>query len=95
MAYIKKQGSAIFSKPTPPTATLALHEDIVDRKIKFFKDIFDKKELITESKHIYSLVINSVDKDGNRMEDLLGTDNAKDATSQIMFALLTGAKHTL
>lgn len=77
----------------PATATAELAGKLKDEYVAFFKPVFTKTQLIAEPKACYSVVINAVNKDGNKLENLLGTEHAKIEVNSIMFKLLTGKYH--
>jgi len=77
--------------PTPVTATLELHNTLRATYHSFFTDVFTKDQLIADSKQVFSILMNAPDTDGNKLEVLLGTSNAKLCVNQVMFKLLTGS----
>jgi len=80
MSYAKQQRPTI---PTPATATEALHTSVVTAYTKHFAGVLTPTLMISSRKACYATVINGV-MDGKPLEQILGTDNAKIATEQIL-----------
>ena len=72
--------------PTPATATMALHNDIVASFTAHFSGILTPALMIAHRKGCYATVINAT-YDGESLEQTLGSDNAKIATEQVLNAI--------
>ena len=73
--------------PTPATATMELHNDIVASFTAHFTGILTPELMIAHRKGCYATVINATTYDGKSLEQILGTDNAKIATEQVLNAI--------
>jgi len=85
MSYnTKKPTRAII--PTPAEATEELHREVVESAITHFTPVLTPTLLIGSRKSCYAVVINST-YDNKPLDQLLGSDNAKHATEQILAGL--------
>ena len=87
MSYTNnKTKSTQYSRPvvaTPASASEALHQSLVVAYTAHFSGILSADLLISNRKACYATVINGT-MDGKPLEQLLGTENAKVATEQIL-----------
>ena len=67
---------------------------IRDAKVAFFSNVFTSDQILNNSKHVYSIIVNSKDAQGATLEQLVGTINTKALMNEITFKLLTGHYHT-
>ena len=91
MSYPKNQQRATIA--IPATATQELEDELVAKYTTYFTGVFTKELLVAFSTPCFSTVMNITNKDGKKLEHLLGSDNAKAATNLILTALLTGSPH--
>lgn len=78
----------------PLTVTDAMASEAIQNRITFFSRVFTKEDTLAHPKSVYKSIINSPDKDGNSLEVILGSKEARTATATIMFQLTTGHSHT-
>ena len=81
MAYNTQANRPVV--PTPAGATDALHNSTVEAYSKHFTGILTPQLLIANRKNCYATVINGT-TNGLPLEQILGTENAKVATEQIL-----------
>ena len=81
-----------FTRPLAVTDEMA--DEAVQNRIAFFSKVFTKEDILAHPKSVYKSIINSPDKDGNSLEVILGSRDARTATASIMFHLTTGHSHT-
>ena len=77
------QAPARANIPTPATASQELHNTLVNAYTAHFATILKPEVLIASRKASYATVINGT-YNGQRLEELLGTENAKVATEQVL-----------
>ena len=76
--------------PTPPTASQELADKLKANYLKLYKGVFNTELLVTSSKQCYSIIINTTDSNNLKLENYLGSANAKVLVAEIMQLLLTG-----
>lgn len=85
MAYTKSntKSPARAITPTPANATQELHNATVEAYTRHFASILTPELLIAHRTGCYATVINGTQA-GLKLEAILGTDNAKLATEEIL-----------
>jgi len=86
MAYSKPNKQTI---PTPATATEELHNSFVAHFTNHFAKVLTPTIMITARKGAYATVINST-YDNTPIEQVLGSDNAKALTEQVLNNISAG-----
>jgi hypothetical protein len=72
--------------PTPETASEELHNSLVAQMTAHYTPILTANILMANRKGAYAMVINST-IDNTPLEQLIGTQNAKVATEQVLSAV--------